>query len=495
MPRPQRNHSTVSFEKIKNPAIKWIIKRYIQEKIQTTSSNEGYTSFWTINSEVFSKFKEFEITLEMEYSQIKFNLIKLMECCISNAREGQRLWAMYRPIQWYIWCADNYPEIGFCTAYAMELDAISVPGNPKGEAVRLEDPDKGGLHRSLELPLLIKAMRADASKQFSHIQEKAALALSLALGRNPANLTFLKESDLVNLTPDSTSATWIIKMPRIKKRQLNPRDDLLDEYLDLEFASYLIALIETNKSISIVGGIKNSVYEMERPLFINIGGNKAATLSGLSDSQFNITSEKVNKLLNNFVKRHSIVSPITNQLLRINSRRIRYTVGNSLAAEGISRKELARILDHSDTQHVAVYFESAGRIVEHLDKAAAKGYAEMLNLFTGKVVNSPDEAVNGNRGDKQIFFVSDDFPKDHTDIGVCGKAQLCHLDPPYSCYLCEKFQPYLHADHDHVLDCLLNSRNERLIKYKDSKLGIQLDDVIFAVADVVNQCRRNLKNE
>ena len=63
-----------------------------------------------------------------------------------------------------------------------------IPGNPKGEAVRMEDPDSGPLHRSLELPLLIKAMREDKSQVLEHIQQKAAVALSIALGRNPANL-------------------------------------------------------------------------------------------------------------------------------------------------------------------------------------------------------------------------------------------------------------------------------------------------------------------
>ncbi len=395
---------------------------------------------------------------------------------------------MYRPVQWYVWCAENYPEVGFCSAYALELDAMSVPGNPKGEAVRMEDPDRGPLHRSLELPLLIKAMRADKSRELPHLQQRAAMALSIALGRNPANLTYLKESDLENLTPDAEEPTWIVRMPRIKKRQLNPRDDFLEEYLDPEFAGYLLELIEANKAIVTSVETNNEVLAVDKPLFINKNGNRPAIRAGLIDASFNMTSEAISGLLKDFVRRHNIISPLTGELLRISTRRLRYTLGTGLAAEGISKKELARILDHSDTQHVQVYFELAGSIVEHLDKATAKGFAKYLNLFKGRIVDHGSEAINGDRDDKHLAFVDETNPTDQTDIGVCGEQAICHLDPPYSCYLCEKFQPYRHANHEHVLDCLLRGRDSRMQKYENARLGLQLDEVIVAVAQVAEKC-------
>ena len=56
-------------------------------------------------------------------------------------------------------------------------------------------------------------------------------------------------------------------------------------------------------------------------------------------------------------------------------------------------------------------------------------------------------------------------------------------------YLCPKFQPYRHADHEHVLECLLAGREERLKKYENARLGIQLDEVIAAVAQVAKLCK------
>jgi hypothetical protein len=158
------------------------------------------------------------------------------------------------------------------------------------------------------------------------------------------------------------------------------------------------------------------------------------------------------------------------------------------------KRELSRILDHTDTQHVNVYFEMAGKIVEHLDKATAKGFSKYLSFFKGRLIDSDEDAVNGERDDKHLTFVDDQNPVDQADIGVCGEFSVCHLDPPYSCYLCPKFQPYRHADHEHVLECLLAGREERLKRYENARLGIQLDEVIAAVAQVAKLCEEVGRN-
>lgn len=494
LPYAIRDYSSIDFGKIENKGVSWASKRYIQDKLEFTSTHAGFASFQDVWRELLRNQTEFGVVSGIDSNDLEKNLISLIESALSETRKAHRLCVMYRPIQWYIWCAENYPEIGFCPEFAMELDSLSIPGNPKGEAVRLEDVDRGPLNRTLELPLLIKAMRQDKKSKFEFLQEKAALALSIALGRNPANLTYLKEKDLTNLTPNSEVPTWVINMPRIKKRLLNPRDDMLQEYLDPEFATYIIELIGANKNISTVVEINNTKYTIDRPLFINPKGNKAAKRSKLYDSYFNVTSEAISKMLQQFVKRHRIISPLSNELVRINTRRLRYTLGTALAAEGISKKELARILDHTDTQSVLVYFELAGSVVEHLDKAAAKGFSKYLNLFKGSIIKNDSEALNGERDDKHLTFFGETNPTEQAEIGVCGKKTICHLDPPYSCYLCEKFQPYEHANHDLVLDWLLESREERIRKYDNYRLGIQLDDVIIAVAEVAEICKVRMNN-
>jgi len=489
LPYTLRSDPSLKFDKIKDPRIRWSFKQHIIDRLQHVSSHAGYAAF----QDVWREFLRFLNIDSISVDDLCKNLIAVVEKAISNARKEHRLWALYRPIQWYIWCAENYPEVGFSPAYAMELEGMIIPGNPKAEAVKTEDPNSGPLHRTLELPLLIKALRDDKSTNLKNLQEKAALALSIAFGRNPANLTYLLEEDFDDLTPEEEVRCYVIRMPRIKKRQLTPRDDFLEEYLENELAGHLIALIEKNKQIDTTIKVNNKKITIPKPLFIKKTMNQGAINAGLWENSFNMLSNDITSLFKKFVKRHNIISPITHKLLQINTRRLRYTLATNLAAEGISKKELARILDHSDTQHVEVYFQMAGRIVEHLDKAAAKSFSRYLSLFKGRVIENDSEAVNGNRNDKHLFYVNETEPTDQTDIGVCGKKKICHLDPPFSCYLCIKFQPYRHADHEYVLDCLLMNREQKLKIYENSRLGIQLDHVIFAVAQVVESCL--LENE
>ncbi|MEO5970660.1 MAG: site-specific integrase, partial [Bdellovibrionia bacterium] len=303
--------ASIVFSKITNDMLRWCTKKYVYERLQFTSTHAGLMAFHDVWREFLRVQDEYQLSNQVRGEVLKEALIRLVEDSISHARSDHRLWALYRPVQWYLWCAENYSELGFCPAFALELDGMVVPGNPKGEAVRAEDKDQGPLHSTLELPLLIKALREDKGHKLAHLQQKAAVALSIALGRNPANLTYLKISDVVNLTPDGQDPCYVIKMPRIKKRHLNPRDSLLEEYLDPEFARYVCELVEVNKSIPTLVNDQGRVIEIEKPLFIKVRMNNGAVASGSIYDAFNMTSEGISQLIQSFVRRHNIVSPLT----------------------------------------------------------------------------------------------------------------------------------------------------------------------------------------
>ena len=478
--------SQLDFSKIPDENLKWVLKSFIIEKIEKVSTHAGLQHF----QDIWSKFFRNNIEIMNSHRDIEEILISVVEDTINLNRAEQKLWTLYRPIQWYLYGAEHYPELGFSTVYAQVLETMSIPGNPKGEAVRMEDPDAGPLNHSLELPLLIQALKNDQSNEFVHLQEKAAIALSIAYGRNPANLTYLRHSDLVNLTPDSDASVYVLRIPRIKKRLVNPRDDYIEEYLDATFAEYIHGLINANNAKKAVLYHDGKKIPNPQPIFLNLEGNKAALLSGDYENAYNFSSAMITSLIKGFVKRHNIISPLTKELMHVSARRLRYTLATGLAAEGISKAALAKILDHTDTQHVQVYFELASKIVIQLDKAIAKGFAQYLSFFSGKIIESTEEAINGDNPEKHLVFKGDNVEDEMEDIGVCGESSICHLDPPFSCYLCPKFQPYKHADHEYVLESLLNSRNERLEKYENARLGIQLDEVIFAVAQVADACKK-----
>lgn len=487
LPYAIKEHSTIDFSKISNVTLQLAVKHFVKDRLERVSTHAGYSAFSDIWREII---RHGDISSTLALHELEVLLISVVSAAISRARIEHQLWRMYRPVQWYIWCAEHYPEYGFSPVYATELEAISIPGCPKGEAVRSEDPDAGPLHRSLELPLLIQALKHDTSTDFQHLQQKVVVALSIAFGRNPANLTFLREDDFVDLTPKGEERCYMIRMPRIKKRLLDPRDDFVEEYIDPMYAKYLTDLCRKNQEIKLNLNFDGTRIQHPRPLLIKQSGNKAAILAKDWNNAYNMTSNDISILLKSFVERHNIMSPQTGKLLNISPRRLRYTLASCLAEEGISKSALARILDHSDTQHVQVYFEIAGNVVNKLDKAVSNGFSQYLQFFRGNVVEDDQDAVNGDREDKHLQFIHENNPTDQSSIGVCGENSVCHLDPPYSCYLCPKFQPYRHADHQHVLDCLLTDREQRLQKYDNARLGIQLDQVIAAVIQVVQICQK-----
>lgn len=487
LPYARYEHASINFELIFPTEFKNSVKEFIIHQLSHTSTHAGLSSFKTIYSEVFSNYSDDEL----KGCSSKEVLVKLFETALNKSKKEKKLYALYRAIKWYLWSVKNSnDEELFSKQYARQLEGIIIPGNPKGEAVRSLNPERGPLDRSLELQLIINALKNDSCNSFSCLQEKAAVALSIALGRNPSNLCYLRESDLCKLTPFSeVEPTYMIKVPRIKKRQLSPRDDYLEEYLDPFYGKIIEQLISANRTIKLTFNGFNYKDSDQRPLFINESGNKVAIKSFSQDEVFNMTSGQISKLLQSFVSRHNIISPITKKPLKVSARRFRYTLATSLASEGISTKELARILDHSDTQNVQVYYDTRNSIVAHLDKALSQQFAKYVNLFQGKVISDKTEAINGDRDDKQLIFVDEEKLSQPTDIGVCGNTSICHLDPPFSCYLCPKFQPYRSADHDYVLERLLESREQRLKKYENARLGVQLDDVIIAVTNVINICK------
>ncbi|MGE1152104.1 site-specific integrase [Pseudomonas kitaguniensis] len=471
--------STATFSKIKSELARISLQLYCVDRVRTISTHAGDAVYQDVWQTILRR-TDAEAKLAADF---KDGLIDLFRSAVKKAREERQLWRMYRPIRWYVWCSENYAELGFCDAFSLELDSILLPGNPKGHAVRNEDIDKGPLDRGLELQQLINAMEMPTDGSLNHLQQRAALALFISHGRNPANLSLLLEEDLVNLTPGSGTGTWVINYPRIKKRLKNPRDDMKQVPIPTVYAGYLLELIQAGKSIACTTTINGEVVQLPRPLFLNANTNLAALKSGRLDQLFNYPTYGITELLRAFVRRHNIQSPKTKRLLVISARRLRYTLATNLVLDGVSRRELAEILDHSDLQHVQVYFELASGIVEHLDKALVGFFARFLKYFRGTVVRKGDVVINASDDSKVIPCI--DVGE---EVGVCGQNDLCRLYPPYSCYKCPKFQAYAEADHESVFTFLFEKR-ERAIDLGQSRIAVQLDEILYAVKQVVLICQ------
>jgi integrase len=475
---------SINLRRIRNPLVRYAFAKYLVYRIKKHSPHTVISFAHTVLGQL-SPIGFLDQNFQ-NVEEIEQGLVRAVTEVLTQLRSEGKLSQFYDLSRWYLWGAENLPECGFNPEFALFLSRLQIPGDVKGEAVRSRDPEEGPLHFELEEPLIRKALLADTSEEFDHLQQRLAVALSLAFGRNPLNFVRLREVDFFNLTMGFPNAeeVWQLNIPRIKKRSA-PRELFRTETCDDRLAQLIKELITTNQRYSTF--LEGA--QMPRPLFLR--KRYAQRLVG-TDSQeyaFHISVEEFRKLIQDWTKRMRLVSPITGTRLHLTPRRLRYTFACNMARQGVSRAALAEMLDHTDTQNVGVYYDLFDELVGMLDKALAMKIGGVLGWFKGHVIDEDSEVDLVDVNEKHLVFVSEENPLEQVEIGVCGEAKLCHLDPPYSCYLCPKFHPYRHASHEKVLEILLSERKIRFEKYENSRLGVQLDDVIYAVAQAVAVCK------
>ena len=480
------SQDTIHLAVYQHSVLRYAISRHIIHYIRKLSPTECIN----INNDIsahLTRIGFFEkLSSDCDTDELEEILSRAMLDILGLLRSENKLDRFYRICRWYLWCAEHIPECGFDQETALQLSRVKIPGNVKGEAVRSKDPNTGPLDFELEEPLLRKYLLEDKSEVFEHVQQRVAVALCLAFGRNPLNYAQLREEDMRNLTAKYPKAKdlWELHIPKIKKRS-KPREFFRPETCDERLAEMILELISKNQQFqTMIDG-----NEMPRALFLRTSHHEKFIGTDNQEWCFHFKSNEFSKLLSQWAKRVNLKHPSTHKIIYLTARRLRYTFACNMVRQGVYRATLAEMLDHTDTQHVGVYYDLSEKIVGMLDKALATKVGKVLGWFKGTIIEDNSSAVNGNNPDKYLFFIGENDPEDQTEIGVCGEFELCHLDPPYSCYLCPKFQPYRHAEHDHVLELLLKDREIRLKKYKNARLGIQLDDVIFAVGQVVDVCR------
>lgn len=422
---------SINVGRLKNIELRYAFSRYMIYLIERFAPAYAISSAATILTQLnkvghILQWRNLDDVFDLEGA-----LIRSVNLTLEHLRSENKVSEFYDLSRWYMWGVDYTPECGFSSEFALHLSRIKIPGGPKGEAVRSRGPEVGPLHFELEEPLVRKALKLDVSEIFVHRQQRLAVALSLAFGRNPLNYARLREEDFFNLTAGFEGAEdlWQINIPRIKKRS-SPRELLRTETCDPQLALLIEDLIARNKRIStVVNGrqLPRSLFLRETPLQRMIGTDS-------EDYAFCQTSAEISKLVSDWSVRMGLVSPLTDRQLRLTPRRLRYTFACNMARQGASRAALAEMLDHTDTQHVGVYFELFDDMVPMLDKALAYKAGKVVQWFSGKIIDSYEDAVNGDIPEKRLFFVGENNPQEQIEIGVCGNKPLCHFDPPYSCY-------------------------------------------------------------
>lgn len=170
------------------------------------------------------------------------------------------------------------------------------------------------------------------------------------------------------------------------------------------------------------------------------------------------------------------VSPRTHQPLKVTrGHRFRHTLGTDLSNAGLDEWAIARALMHSDTRTVRKYRQVSPELLALIDAKMSNHLALVVNAFTGSIVTDRATAKNGDRADRQI-----------EDLAVCGADATCHLDAPFTCYPCGKFQPLRDADHGAVLARLERRRAQTIVT--DKTTGVLWDRAILACRKVILDC-------
>jgi hypothetical protein len=134
--------------------------------------------------------------------------------------------------------------------------------------------------------------------------------------------------------------------------------------------------------------------------------------------------------------------------MHLNARRFRYSYATRLAELGTPVNELAALLDHSNTQSVIVYYKPSPKAAARLDEAIGRSAGRVWSWFKGQPpVEKPE-----NASEAAVIPIMTPTLRQQGGIGVCGSGLLCDLNPPYSCYICPRFQPWKSAPHRTLLE-------------------------------------------
>lgn len=409
---------------------------------------------------------------------------------VENLRKSKRLHRLQLVRQWYSYCVDLWQDYGFSAETALMLDGIQLPNNPSGVNVHSLDPDVGPL-TSQEMNALNIAIEADTCQKHKSIQERAAVRFCMAFGRNPRSFCLLLERYFTNVCGKTSAADegWLAELPRIKKPNTrHGRHKLVTVYCMREVMEPVLQLIAANSSLGLNG-------DKNKPLFLNkrvLSGE----LRGTDVTALSMSTLEFADLLQSFVSRLQVPSRTNGKLLHLTPRRLRYTLGTTLARMGKSREELADMLDHSDTKTVEVYYSFGKDMLEVLDRALGDKGSTLLGYFN-KVTSKAEININGRprwivtlvpeeRGESADISEDDDG-------GGCGREEdECDKDVPLACYACFKYQPFVEGPHDRALHLV----DKRIAAHKHMKRAEgDLLTLRARIEYVIEQCKSYKENK
>lgn len=369
----------------------------------------------------------------------------------------------------YKWGAFAAELPDFSAKTASAIRALRTPGNPKGLPVLSHDPNTGPFSPE-EQSLIHTAIK----RGVGDIRDRMVVQLLLELALRPIQLLRMFWRGLrcysVDLQePDGSWRTvrrYTVQVPSAKGR--------------------------TGKR-----------YERARPITSLLGDSLASLppadpvkdkLVHWINHDASGVSEQLILSIRRWFTAAAIIAPRTKKPIHVHMYRFRYTLPTEAARDGASKLQIADLLGHSDTQHVEVYIDAAGTVMQQIEERLdASVFGDQLSAFVGKVVDRanprpwagvPRQVVPG------VMPAFADLPAIPTGIGACGEKGLCRLAPPLTCYLCPKFAAFRDAPHGEIASKLLQLIVSRFAERADARYVGELVPVCRAAREVHEQIQR-----
>lgn len=434
------------------------------------------TAFAKMNSSnhlrnLFGVFKNF---LESRQTSEQLAVISAQEVANYSARlkrhEKWRVGTLNVLLQ--KWAVLDLP--GLEPGCANSLEERRKPGNVKGEAVRTRDPVVGPLSES-EYTALYKAV--DAAYGTGQLPRWVVVLTRLlfACGGRISQYSSLKVLDFT--IPEGR---YELELPQVKQRAKHSREVLKNYVLSPQTGRLILAHIDDLKSRGFTESDALFPASVVMPLGFQTELRSQEDLFAGHCTQ--------HTLMRLFVSLVRDVAPPTERLnyenTPVSTRRFRYTFGTRLVEEGASMAVVADQLGHTDLQNVGYYFEASPKIVENIDRAIDKTLAPLAAAFRGRLIDGEAQSTHKGTPGSRII----DFRVAPKPLASCaGKGAGCSFNKPVACYTCFKFEPWLDAPHEKVLERL---ELERTRYARDERIAKVNDDAILAVRQVIAECEQ-----
>lgn len=386
------------------------------------------------------------------------------------------------------WNERGYP--GLDREVVSFLENIVLKGNIKGKAVSRGCPHTGAYSLQEQQSILSWAVNSYEDSTLN-LEEFCWLIANMYLGSRPVQIRSLTKGDISFSKTSEGHEVYLLKLIAGKQRDAGFREVSDDVEIDEDLALLLVNQAEA--SIAYIEGhfgesVPKQLIDLT-PIFIS--REVVRSFRSLEDCYQSLTttpdyifmpSDKAFSLMHKISAKCNVRTPRLNgEYLSLRSRRFRYTLGTNARRRGLGAHHIAKILGHKDIQNVKVYVENTSEALDVIDEAMTSVLAPLAQAFAGTLINSERDAIRANDPRSRIKS------NDGSSVGSCGEFGFC-ASGGRQCYLCSKFQPWVHGHHQKILDSVLSER-EALRQRGASEFVIQSTDrLLLAIEQVIQLC-------